>query len=159
MSCQHNLRWCHGSDLLQCAKCGYHCNQDSVTGMIIDLAMTCNNAKSHADACAARETLSAEMRAFQEAAQENKRRASVLEQCAKLTELANQESILAQAEQIKALRAFRESESLAAELWIKARRTAKWVDARTGRSTDSAAPNPPPVSQDLAPRTPSQADR
>lgn len=73
--------------------------------MVIDLAMSCNNATSHADACTARETLSAEMKAFQEAEQENKRRASVLEQCAKLTELANQESILAQAEQIKALRA------------------------------------------------------
>lgn len=107
--------------------------------------------------CAAREALSAEMKAFREAQQEAKRRESFLAQCAKLAELANQESILAQAEHIKALRAFKESESLVAELWIKARRTAKWVDARTGRSTYSAAPNPPPGAQDLAPRTPSQA--
>lgn len=106
----------------------------------------------------ARETLSAEIKAFREAQQKAKSRKSFLEQCAKIAELANQESILAQAEQIKALRAFRESEALVAELWIKAKRTAKWVDARTGRSTDFAEPNPPPASQDLAPHTPSQAD-
>lgn len=106
----------------------------------------------------ARETLSAEMKAFREAQQKAKNRKSFLEQCAKLAELANQESILAQAEHIKALRAFKESESLVAELWEKARRTAKWIDARTGRSTNSAAPNPQPDAQDLAPRTPSQAD-
>jgi len=48
MPCQHNLRWCAGSDLLQCSTCGYHCSPRSAPGMVIDLAMPCNNTDAHA---------------------------------------------------------------------------------------------------------------
>lgn len=76
------------------------------------------------------EEVSPEVKEHREASRELAHKRDILEQCAKDVEMANQELILAQADHIKALRDVKVAERLVAELWEKARRTAKWVNAR-----------------------------
>lgn len=79
------------------------------------------------------EEVSLELRSHREAVQELTHKRDILEQCEKSVEVAYQELILAQADHIKALRDVKLAERLVSELWEKARRTAKWVNACASR--------------------------